>query len=101
MVHELVSKQLIHLLQRFATRLGIEEVIAQHGAHVEDEERVKVAEAHLCQSGRRNLREHQVQQPVAGCGQRVASGASLRAEDLGWIPVGRVLASYLFARQDE
>ena len=61
MVHELVSKQLIHLLQGLSTRFGIKKVIAQHGAHVKDEECVKVAKAHFCQSGRRNLREDQVQ----------------------------------------
>jgi len=39
------------------------------------------------------LRNDQVQQPVAGRGQRVASSAGLRAEDLGRIPVKRVSAA--------
>jgi len=49
--HELVPKEHVHLLQSFTARLWIEEIIAQHGAHVEDEERVKVPEAHLRQRG--------------------------------------------------
>ena len=51
MLHELIPKEDIHLLQSLAARLWIEEIIAQHGAHVEDEERVKVPEAHLRQRG--------------------------------------------------
>lgn len=82
MRHQLITKQDIHLLQRPAFGLRVEENVADERDHVERKEDVKVAEANGCESRGAELREDEVEGPVGEGGDCVAEGADLGWEDL-------------------
>lgn len=81
-------ENLIHFLERAVRRLGEEEVHAGHHEGVYDGEDDVGLVADVCEGGRRDHYDHEVEDPVCGCGDCICGGADGEGRDFGGVEPG-------------
>ena len=83
-----LMENLIHLLQTAVGRLREEEVDRRHHECVNDCKNDIGLVSNVCKGGRRDHDNHEVEDPVRGCGDGVCGSSDIQRGDFGGVEPG-------------